>query len=168
MVFWQRRGGLRRIMAHPKVQVVILAQNGKVLLLQTTTLRGAFWQNVTGSVEAGEDGRIAAARELFEETSFTTPVRSAHYSFKFEHASYQDPTHQEVCTEEVFYTILSTPQSPRLDPLEHQNFYWKNLNEISVKDYKFTTSWTALCQAYEVCRKEHPELTLPYCANLNG
>ena len=155
-------------MPHPKVQVVIFAAPEQVLLLQTTTLRGAFWQNVTGSVESGEDYAPAAARELAEETSFTTPVRSAHYSFQFEHASYQDPTQQEICTEQVFYTLLPAPQSPRLDPLEHQNFCWKSLRDISRQDYKFATSWTALCQSYEICRQEHPELAWPINPQLDG
>lgn len=166
--FWATNSQYRRnAMPHPKVQVVIFAASGQVLLLQTTTIRGAFWQNVTGSVESHEDYTAAAARELAEETSFTTPVRSAHYGFQFEHPSYQDPTQQEICTEQVFYTLLPTPQSPRLDPLEHQTFSWRNLTEVAAQDYKFATSWTALSQAYEICRREHPELAWPYNAHLN-
>ena len=155
-------------MPHPKVQVVIFSVDRQVLLLQTTTLRGAFWQNVTGSVETGEADATAAARELAEETSFTTPVRSSHYGFKFTHASYQDPTQQEICTEQVFYTLLKAPQTPRLDPLEHQKFSWKPLSLITPQDYKFATSWSALCQSYEICRQEHPDLAWPSDAKLNG
>ena len=111
-------------MPHPKVQVVIFSAPGQVLLLQTTTLRGSFWQNVTGSVEPGETTLAAAARELYEETSFNTPVRSTKYQFDFEHSCYQDPTRLEICREEVFYTLLPQALPPRMDPLEHQKFCW--------------------------------------------
>ena len=155
-------------MPHPKVQVVIFSADRQVLLLQTTTLRGAFWQNVTGSVEIGEDDATAASRELAEETFFSNPVRSSRYGFKFEHASYQDPGRQEICTEQVFYTLLPAPQTPRLDPLEHQKFAWKSLDQITPQDYKYATSWAALCQSYEICRQEHPDLDWPSDAKLNG
>jgi 8-oxo-dGTP pyrophosphatase MutT (NUDIX family) len=148
-------------MPHPKVQVVVFAANHQVLLLQTATLRGSFWQNVTGSVEPGETNLAAAARELLEETSFTTPVRSTKYQFDFEHACYQDPTRTEICREEVFYTLLATPQTPRLDPLEHQKFTWQALATLAAQQYKFATSAMALASAYEICRQEHPELTWP-------
>ena len=148
-------------MPHQKVQVVIFAVPGQVLLLQTTTMRGSFWQNVTGSVEPEETTIAAAARELHEETSFTTPVRSTKYQFDFEHPSYHDPARLEICREEVFYTLLPQAQAPRLDPLEHQNFVWQDLATISVDQYKFTTSAMALTSAYETCRQEHPELTWP-------
>ena len=155
-------------MPHQKVQVVIFAASGQVLLLQTTTLRGSFWQNVTGSVEPGENTPAAAARELREETSFNTPVRSTQYQFDFEHACYQDPQQMEICREEVFYTLLPAAAIPSLDPLEHQNFAWQELTKMAPANYKFNTSWMAFTSAYECCRREHPDLPWPPNLKISG
>ena len=49
------------------VLVVVLTWPGEFLLLRRSEPAG-FWQSVTGSLEAGEGARLAAVRELREET----------------------------------------------------------------------------------------------------
>ena len=49
------------------VLVVVLTWSGEFLLLRRSEPAG-FWQSVTGSLEAGEGARLAAVRELREET----------------------------------------------------------------------------------------------------
>lgn len=49
------------------VLVVVATQAGEVLMLRRTH-PADFWQSVTGSLRAGESPRLAALRELYEET----------------------------------------------------------------------------------------------------
>lgn len=49
------------------VLVVICTRSGEFLLLRRVRPTG-FWQSVTGSLERGELPRLAAAREVYEET----------------------------------------------------------------------------------------------------
>lgn len=56
------------------------------LLLKRQPNRGGFWQPVTGGVEAGEDLKEAALREMFEETAIDHHIKvyeDLHY-FEFE------------------------------------------------------------------------------------
>ena len=56
------------------------------LLLKRHPERGGFWQPVTGGVEADEDLRVAALREMEEETGIRDTIKvleNVHY-FEFE------------------------------------------------------------------------------------
>lgn len=65
------------------VQVVVLRDDGKILVLRRTMYRGGFWQTVTGRVERGEKLVDAAKRELWEETGARAEVEPLGYEHDF-------------------------------------------------------------------------------------
>lgn len=67
----------------PTVQVVVVREDGRVLILRRTMARGGFWQTVTGRIEKGEAPLDAARRELFEETGARVDVRPLDYVHDF-------------------------------------------------------------------------------------
>ncbi len=58
----------------PCAGAVIFNSEGKVLLCSRIDIPGEHWQFPQGGIEAGENPREAATRELFEETSITSVV----------------------------------------------------------------------------------------------
>jgi dATP pyrophosphohydrolase len=110
------------------VLVVIYTRQGEFLLMERNHPHG-FWQSVTGSLEWGEQGAAAAAREVAEETGL------------FVGHGLQDLAHQErfpiifpwrkryvsqyrFNTEHWFALPLSGRRSIRLDPAEHRQYRW--------------------------------------------
>lgn len=65
------------------VSVTVVAPGPRVLLLRRVPARGAFWQLVTGHVEASETPADAAQRELVEETGFASRVTPLDYVHSF-------------------------------------------------------------------------------------
>jgi lipoyl(octanoyl) transferase len=65
------------------VSVVPVAEDGRVLLLRRTEVRGGFWQPVTGRMEPGESPAAAARRELREETGADVEVVPLDYRHAF-------------------------------------------------------------------------------------
>jgi lipoyl(octanoyl) transferase len=65
------------------VSVVVVREDGKVLLLRRSEARGGFWQPVTGRIEPGETAEAAARRELLEETGADAAVRALGYVHAF-------------------------------------------------------------------------------------
>ncbi len=133
---------------HKKVQVVIIAKDDrsrKLLLLKTNEQRGSFWQNVTGSVEEGEDFLDAASRELHEETSFllnTGELIDLNLAYHF-----KDRWEREI--EERAYLALITDNalSVALDSNEHSEFKWCTVGEISKDYYKFESNYECFLEA---------------------
>ncbi len=72
-----------------QVEVIIfkvISNNPLFLLLKRHPERGGFWQPVTGGVEADEDLKAAALREMKEETGIEDSIKvfeNIHY-FEFE------------------------------------------------------------------------------------
>ena len=110
-----------------KVQVWVYFrdQGGKFyfLLLLTTPERGAFWQPITGGVEAPETLEEAALREVREETGliFARNPIPVQKSFEFESRGVH-------CFESGFF-IQAESQSGKLpfvqlDPSEHTAYRW--------------------------------------------
>jgi dATP pyrophosphohydrolase len=72
------------------VLVVIYKSNGEVLLIERAD-KAKFWQSVTGSVDAiDEDLKVAAAREVFEETGIDvaalpmSSLQDMHHQIEYE------------------------------------------------------------------------------------
>lgn len=129
-----------------KAQVVVFLKNeqGEIFLLRLRTNlgRGHFWQNVTGSVEDGEDFHLGARRELFEETAISDEVFPIDYEITF-----HDRWGKDV-TEKCYYTITAIKEV-KLDPSEHEAFEWKKANEVVASDFEFETNYIAFQKAYE-------------------
>ena len=133
-------------MMHKKVQVVIIdcsRKGPKALLLQTNSKRGEFWQNVTGSVEGDETFFSGAQRELVEETGIQTEdIFDLDLKFNF-----TDQYGKEVVEKAYVALLKSTPTEITLDPHEHIDYKWKNLDAITTQDFKFPTNFEAFQKA---------------------
>ena len=133
-------------MTHKKVQIVIIdcsRKGPKVLLLQTNEKRGLFWQNVTGSVEGEETLFSAAKRELMEETGIDTDnIFDLDLKFHFE-----DRYGKKVIEQAYVALLQDTPTEINLDPHEHVDYKWKNLDAITEVDFKFPTNFEAFIKA---------------------
>jgi lipoyl(octanoyl) transferase len=109
------------------VQVVVLRDDRKVLVMRRTMARGGFWQNVTGRIDRGERPIEAAHRELWEETGATSPVEPLDY----EHDFPLDPgiTRRELVTvkwarETAFMARVPASFECRRAPREHDGHEW--------------------------------------------
>jgi 8-oxo-dGTP pyrophosphatase MutT (NUDIX family)/ribosomal protein S18 acetylase RimI-like enzyme len=92
----------------------------------------AFWQGVTGALEAGETHARAAMREVREETGLVLDaVRSAHFEQRFpirpQWRTMYGPEPAEV-REQVFYAVVPPDCCPRLS-VEHQAWRWATAPE---------------------------------------
>ena len=135
---------------HKKVQVVTLAKDSNeifVLLLQTKEDRNFSWQNVTGSVDPGEDFLAGAKRELIEETGLSTELLELPLSFEF-----HDRWGKDV-QEKVYLATLSHIETKiTLDPQEHGDFKWINIKEVNESNFGYPSNFEAFQKALEtVC-----------------
>lgn len=112
-----------------KGQVWILSRTPekewRVLLLMTKPERGAFWQPVTGSIEANESIVKGALREAIEETGLP-PLKSIEpLGFDFSFEGKWGPAHETA----YFYETYTNCPKVTLDPREHQSYRWVSLVE---------------------------------------
>lgn len=124
------------------VIVLVYTCGGDVLLLKRQQ-PFSFWQSVTGGLEAGEDHRDAAARELGEETGlsdegelyFSGNKRSFVIDPRWRHRYASE--HSTNLEYEWRYR-LATPSAVRIDAREHAGFCWMPLD----KAIEQVWSWT--------------------------
>jgi 8-oxo-dGTP pyrophosphatase MutT (NUDIX family) len=130
-------------MLHKKVQIVLINRQKQTLVLfQVNKDRGGFWQNITGSVEPGEDILQAAQRELLEESGITTDnIIDLNFHFHF-----HDQWNRDV--EEYCFVALSE-KTPVLS-CEHQKYKELKLDEVHKSDYKFENNFQAFLTAKEI------------------
>lgn len=134
-----------------KVQTVLLCRNAnkqiQFLLLQTNIKRDSFWQNVTGSVDPGEEFEQAALREAIEETAIAQDNIGELIPLDMEF-NFTDRWGEQV-TERVFILECKRVFEPVIDPDEHQAFKWTSAKDITNKSVKFESNWQALSMAME-------------------
>jgi 8-oxo-dGTP pyrophosphatase MutT (NUDIX family) len=129
-----------------KVQVVLYykARNNKknFLLLKTNEKRGYFWQNVTGSVDEGENFRDAAIREAKEETGIKNKdiktVLTTDLKFKFK------DRFQKNVIEKVFFIIAHEKWEVKIDPKEHCEYHWVNEDDLHEEQVHYENNWLSL------------------------
>ena len=124
------------------VLVVIYKSNGEVLLIERAD-KANFWQSVTGSVDSlDEDLRIAAAREVLEETGIDVdalPVGSLqdmHHQIEYE--IYPQWRHRYAPgvtknTEHWFSLLVPDDTQVQLAPREHVAYQWLPFSEAARK-----------------------------------
>ena len=124
------------------VLVVIYKSNGEVLLIERADKSG-FWQSVTGSLDSpDEDLRVAAAREVLEETGIdvqSLPVnslRDMHHQIEYEiypqwRLRYAPGVTRN--TEHWFSLLVPSDTQVQLAPREHVAYQWLAFTEAAKK-----------------------------------
>ena len=115
------------------VLVVIYKSNGEVLLIERAD-KANFWQSVTGSVDAiDEDLKVAAGREVFEETGIDVAalpmgsLQDMHHQIEYE--IYPQWRHRYAPgvtrnTEHWFSLLVPDATQVQLAPREHVAYEW--------------------------------------------
>ncbi len=124
------------------VLVVIYKSNGEVLLIERADKSG-FWQSVTGSVDfADEDLRVAAAREVLEETGIDVQsfpadsLRDMQHHIEYEiypqwRLRYAPGVPRN--TEHWFSLLVPNDTQVQLAPREHVAYQWLPFTEAAKK-----------------------------------
>lgn len=124
------------------VLVVVCAPGGMTLLLERISPAG-FWQSVTGALRWGENPRMAARRELCEETGFgaDVPLLDLHQQRRFPVIppwSERYPPGTSVNLEHWFLACLPSRRIPRLRRSEHRRWRWLPLGQASDRVFSWT------------------------------
>lgn len=118
------------------------------LLLKMNERRNHLWQNVTGSLDSGEEFEAAAIREAIEETGLTKDnikiLHKTDLSFEF------FDQWKENVIEKVFVIECFDQWSVVLDPDEHEEFKWIKCNAISESSVHFPSNYQALLLAKDL------------------
>ena len=111
------------------VLVVIHHQHQQFLMLQRVD-NAAFWQSVTGSLEAGEQPLDTAVRELCEETGLCLAKEQVHdWQLHYDYDIYPEYWHRyppgtRRNTEHVFSVDVALDSTITLAPTEHSAYRW--------------------------------------------
>lgn len=124
------------------ILVVIIGQDGRTLLLKRRE-PFTFWQSVTGSLQAGESTRVAAFRELKEETGLTDEGRllSSGVSRQFNIDSRWRDRFAPGAVENVeyeFHYCIDRPVTIRMCDDEHSEFAWLALTQAMDRVWSWT------------------------------
>ncbi len=133
-----------------KVQVVVARRSRddwEVLSLKTNKKRGGFWQNITGSVDKGEDFLDAAIRETNEESAYRVQnKKEIKELFEFEYFS---PKFNKQCIEKVYLIITTHNWEVKLDANEHVEYQWRSLKSFSQDLYEHESNFKAIKKTQE-------------------
>jgi dATP pyrophosphohydrolase len=117
----------------PESVLVVVYTPRQVLLLRRKNPPAGVWQSVTGALEWGETPAQAARRELCEETGIrdAAPVATG-VCRRFEivpEALHRYAPGIRENLEHVYTCALPAPYDVRIDPEEHKEFQWVNLEQ---------------------------------------
>ena len=128
--------------------VVVVRREGALLVLRRAPERLGYWSLVAGGLEPEETPRVAAQRELLEETGLTTGVRELPVTLSY--SLLDDPPAIraryapgiETVTVHAFVADAPPGWEPTLDA-EHDVHRWCELNE-AVELMAYETARAAL------------------------
>ena len=116
------------------------------LMLKRVNNRGGFWQGVTGAPKGDETLFEGAKRELYEETGFSlnsVNLIKTNISYRI---AMEDrwkeiyPKGTKEIPEYLFIGIIKRLDSPKIDPIEHEEWKWcsyeEAMNLLSIKNNK--------------------------------
>jgi dATP pyrophosphohydrolase len=141
------------------VLVVIYKSNGEVLLIERAD-KANFWQSVTGSVDSlDEDLRIAAAREVLEETGIDVDslpadsLQDMHYQIEYE--IYPQWRHRYAPgitknTEHWFSLLVPDDTQVQLAPREHVAYQWLPFADAASKCFS-RSNGEAILKLFSAC-----------------
>ena len=114
--------------------VLVLIHSGRTVLLLHRVRPFPFWQSVTGTLEAGEDARASAVREVNEETGLSASGRIVDTGTTREFVI--DPRWRNRYApgvtrnlEHEFRLALPAPAEIRLEADEHSEYRWVDIDE---------------------------------------
>ena len=98
-------------------------EHGKYLLAKRHAEKehGGLWEFPGGKIEDGENPREAIMREIMEEFLATIKVAKLHEPY----------LHKDTRSQIKFYPISCSLISSRVNPTEHQEYEFLDVNEIS-------------------------------------
>ncbi|HHI76265.1 MAG TPA: dihydroneopterin triphosphate diphosphatase [Gammaproteobacteria bacterium] len=148
-------GAAGRYRRPESVLVLVCNPAGEVLLLERRSPAG-FWQSVTGALEPGENPRMAARRELWEETGFDGGVRllDLQEQRRFPivppwRARYAPEVHSNL--EHWFLACVPGRRIPHLAASEHRRHLWLPAREAARRVFSWTNReaierWCGRCR----------------------
>lgn len=108
------------------------AHGPEILMMLRVPAHGLWWQSVTGMMEAGETPEQTAHRELMEETGLTGTLRplGLSHSFWVDPSIVRFPDAEPRFNTEICFSMEVSPEAQvRLEPAEHSEFLWCDLDE---------------------------------------
>ncbi len=124
------------------VLVIVCAPGGMTLLLERASPAG-FWQSVTGALRWGENPRMAARRELWEETGFgaDVPLLNLREQRRFPIVPPWSERYPPGTRSNLEHWFLACPASrriPRLQRDEHCRWRWLPVRQASERVFSWT------------------------------
>jgi lipoyl(octanoyl) transferase len=104
----------------------------EILMMLRVPAHGLWWQSVTGMMEAGETPEQTAHRELMEETGLTGTLRplGLSHSFWVDPSIVRFPDDEPRFNTEICFSMEVSPEAQvRLEPSEHSEYLWCDLDE---------------------------------------
>lgn len=134
---WKSEAHKNPILIHREIAVAVFNNNKQVLLQQRSAKKTndplAWKITVAGHVGAGEDPKLAAERELFEELGFKTKIKFYNKVF------ISQKEYDESRFFYVYYAIVDFDPKIIIDPIEVADAKWVEIDGLKefAKNNKF-------------------------------